>query len=467
MANPTITAPDAPARPALDRTIVVAAGVAVLAAVAASLARAADLDDEFVLLPLLVAAGLGLVWLAIRRFTLFVAVILILRASLDSLKGSAGSTSVLDPAALLSLAFLVAGGAWLLVQPKAERAPMSPLVMPLGLLALVGAVSTITSPNPVSGLVDVVKLATVVLMLAVLNQVCRTERDAKIVLVGAFASALVPLAIAGFQGVFETGLHYSDGFGRASGTFNHPNPFAIYLCFSILMLVSVVRYVHGRLRLAAALLTAGCTAALYFTYTRSAWIATVVGLLALAAFSGKRFVGLLAIGLVVAGLAIPGVASRFADLDETVTQSGAAGNSLVWRFEYWGQALTLSDDPLLGSGLSAIRTEGSEAKAPHNDFIRVFVETGILGFSAYLWFLWRGGGVIRTGLRRTRDGLWRGVVVGFGGVFAAYVLLSLVSNVITQLVLLWYLVAFASLAVAAPRLAPREEPAPQVSPALA
>jgi O-antigen ligase len=328
--------------------------------------------------------------------------------------------------------------------------------VPLGLLALVGAISTITSPNPASGLVDTVKLATVVLMIAVLNQVCRTERDAKVVLVAAIASTLAPLAVALYQGALGTGLHYSDGFGRATGTFNHPNPFAIYLCFSILMLVGLFRFVHGRTRLAVTALTVGCTIALYFTYTRSAWISTVVGLLAIAAFSGKKIVGFLAVGIVVAGLAIPSVASRFADLDETVTQSGAAANSLVWRFEYWGQALTLTDDPLLGSGLSAVRVEGSEEKSPHNDFIRVFVETGILGLFAYLWFLLRGAFVVAAGRRGTdRTSLWYGVVLGFGGVFAAYVLLSVVSNVITQLVLLWYLAAYASLAIAAPRLAPR------------
>jgi O-antigen ligase len=197
----------------------------------------------------------------------------------------------------------------------------------------------------------------------------------------------------------------------------------------------------------------------------------VVGLLTLAGLSGKKIVGFVAIGVIVAGLSIPTVAARFADLDDVTTQSLAAGNSLVWRLEYWRQAITLSDDPLLGSGLAAVKIEGSEGKEPHNDFIRVFVETGILGMAAFLWFLWRGIGVIRTGLRDTRDGFWRWVVIGFGASFGAYILLSLVSNVITQLALLWYLGAFAALAVAAPRLAPREEPdrAPrdEAAPALA
>ncbi|HEX6845264.1 MAG TPA: hypothetical protein VF235_09135, partial [Actinomycetota bacterium] len=273
MANPTITATGGRTRPWIDRDAIGPVVVVVVAAVTASLLRAAGADDEVVVLPLLLAAGLGMAWLAMRNFTYFVAVILVLRASLDELKVSQGETSLLDPAALMSAAFLVAGGIWLLVQPKAERAPASPLVVPIGLLALVGALSTMTAPNPVSGLVDVAKLATVVLMMAVLNQVCRRERDAKIVLGAALASTVIPLASAAYGWLTQSGFHYSDGFARATGTFNHPNPFAIYLVFTTLMLVAVSRAVHGRLRVATVALAISCTIALYFTYTRSGWIA--------------------------------------------------------------------------------------------------------------------------------------------------------------------------------------------------
>jgi O-antigen ligase len=102
-----------------------------------------------------------------------------------------------------------------------------------------------------------------------------------------------------------------------------------------------------------------------------------------------------------------------------------------------------------------VRIEGSEAKAPHNDFIRVYVETGFLGLAAYLWFLVRSAGVAIGGLRDTEPGPFRALVAGFTGVFVAFCILSLVSNVITQLVLFWYVAALAALAVAAPRIAPR------------
>ena len=44
------------------------------------------------------------------------------------------------------------------------------------------------------------------------------------------------------------------------------------------------------------------------------------------------------------------------------------------------------------------------------------------------------------------------MAVGFAGCLAAFLLLSLVSNVISQLVILWYFLAFAVAAAAGPRL---------------
>jgi putative inorganic carbon (hco3(-)) transporter len=435
--------------------------VVVVAAVAAGSAAASGASRAEITIPLIVVAGLGLAWLASTGFTYFVAAILLARASLDAVKLSTTGTGASDPAAIVSIVFLLAGGMWMLVQPAEDRAPRSPLVAPLVMLAAVGAFSTVSSANAASGLVDAGKLITVAVMLAVLNQVFTTERDVRIVVGAAFLSALVPLGFSVVQYATGSGFHYIDGFARLRSTFNHPNPFGIYLSFLIIMGAAILPYLRTRLQIALVWLLAGCGMALLATYTRSAWIAAAVGILVVTAFvSRKLTVAVLVIGAVIA-LSVPDISARFSDLDDTVTQSGAAGNSLVWRVEYWRQALELNDDPLLGSGLTAVRVEGSEAKEPHNDFIRVYVETGLLGLAAYLWFLWAAAKVALDGIRRTRDGFLRGVAIGFAGIITTYVVLSLVSNVITQLALLWYVGAFAAAAVAAPRLAPRE---PDVEP---
>jgi O-antigen ligase len=358
----------------------------------------------------------------------------------------------------VSAVFVLVGGLWLLVQPKEMRAPRSQLVAPLAVLALVGAVSTASSANAAAGLVDAAKLITIAVMLAVLNQVFRSERDVRIVVGAAFVSACIPLGVAAFQYITDSGFLYSNSFARVRATFIHPNPFAIYLTLILVMGAALLRYLTVKLQIALVWLMAACGLALLATYTRSAWIATAIGIVIVTWFVSRRAVlWVLVIGVTLV-LAVPDIGARFSDLEETTTMSGAAGNSLVWRFEYWGQALALNHDPLLGNGLAAVREQGSAEKEPHNDFIRVFVETGLLGTIAFAWFLFAASRVAVEGVRRTRDGYLRGVAVGFAGVVVAYVVLSLVSNVITQLVLLWYVGAFAAAAVAAPRLAPIDEP---------
>jgi O-antigen ligase len=191
---------------------------------------------------------------------------------------------------------------------------------------------------------------------------------------------------------------------------------------------------------------------LLLTYTRSAWIATLAGLLVVAFYQGKRLVPIMGFAVVLVVLLVPSVAERFSDLSTETTQSGAAGNSLVWRFEYWKQALELSENPIVGAGLRTVQASTDVSKEPHNDFIRVYVETGLIGLSAYLWFLVSLARSARRSIRYTRSPLEHAVAVGFAGCLAAFLLLSLVSNVISQLVILWYFLAFAVAAAAGPRL---------------
>ena len=427
----------------------------IVAAALAGLARGGGASRAAWLFPLVAAGAAGMAWLAIERFSLFVASILVVRASLDAVKLSSGGTGATDPAALVSLAFLAAGTIWYLGQEAHDRPPPSPLVAPLAIFTIIGAFSTIAATNPGPGIVDTFKLATVVLIVLVLNELLRDEHTFRLILYAVFLSAAIPVAVGALQFLAGSGLHYSGGFARVHGTFNHPNPYAIYLTTLLIMGAAIFRYVRDRVRVPLALLLLACGVMLVLTYTRSAWIATVAGLLVVGGLQGKKAIMIVGLAAVAVALFVPSVAARFSDLDETSTATGQAGNSLVWRFEYWQQAIDLNHNPLLGIGLSAVRIEGSEEKAPHNDFIRVYVETGVLGLAAYLWFLARSAGITIRALGETEPGPYRGIVIGFAGVFAAFCILSLVSNVITQLAILWYVAALATLAVVAPRLAPK------------
>lgn len=447
-------------QPLPPRGLAVAIAVAVAAAVAAGLGRAGGGSRADFVLPVVAALGLGLAWVAFTRFDLFLVAILVARASLDALKlGSTGATGggAFDPAAMLSVAFLFAGLLWMSAQSREPLAHTSPIVKPMAALVLAGAVSVVLSPNVTGAAIDVVKLGTVVVILIVLNQLFSSPRPVRLVLGAAVVSSIVPMAVAGYQFLTGTGLHDSGDFARVQGTFTHPNPFAIYLTLLIVMGAAVLRYLSPGRKLVLLLFMGGWGTCLLLTYTRSAWLATVAGVLTVGLYQGKKAVAIVGLVLIGVMLLAPSTAARFADLERDQTVSGATGNSLLWRFAYWKQALDLNHDPLLGNGLRSVRETTDAEKEPHNDFIRVFVETGAIGLFAYLWFissLWRTG---KRAIHNTGEGLFRGVAVGFFGCVVAFLLLSIVSNVITQLGILWYFAAFAAAAVAAPRLAPADD----------
>ena len=128
---------------------------------------------------------------------------------------------------------------------------------------------------------------------------------------------------------------------------------------------------------------------LYYTFTRSAWIATIIGLFAVAIMGRRRLMlGLMVGGIMLSLVALPSIAGRFADLGSSTSAAGYSSNSLSWRFSYWGDVLPLaSKDPITGIGLNMSSYETSQQKEPHNDFLRAYVETGIIGTLAYLALL--------------------------------------------------------------------------------
>ena len=208
---------------------------------------------------------------------------------------------------------------------------------------------------------------------------------------------------------------------------------------------------------------------LYHTYTRSAWVAAVIGLVAVAWIGRRKILGLALVVSVVVGLiAVPTIRQRFADLASvaggtTVNAQGNTSNSLAWRFDYWGQVLPLAlQNPVTGIGLKMSAFMTDQAKEPHNDFLRALVETGIVGGLAYFFLLTSMVMVARQALKKSGPGFDRSIAVGFAGCVIAFVLISIVSNVITEVIVLWYYVAFAAAAYAVTKFpAALREPEPE------
>jgi O-antigen ligase len=396
--------------------------------------------------------GAGLFSLAMGRFEMFVLALLVTRTSLDALKFG-GENAVLDPAALLGMLFLGAGVIWLLAQwREEERLRFSPLSWAVVGFAGAALLGTIVAPAYGPAFVEWTRLASVCVMFLVVERAAvRGIFRSQIVAVVMLASVL-PLAVAAYQIKSGADLFDAGGFGRATGTFTHSNPMAAFMALVVVMAFAhVVHSDNRRVQVWCGVAMAAASVGLFVTYTRAAWLAAILGILVVAGAKGRRWVGAAAAVLLIVLLTVPGATSRFSDLSDETTSRGEPSNSLSWRVEYWAEALDLAHaSPVTGIGLKQVATQSEEGKQPHNDFLRAYVEMGVVGLAAYLWMIWQFINTGRRAARVTRDGPARdrAFAIGFGGCAAGYVLMCLVANLMSQVVVGVYFVAFAGGAAA-------------------
>ena len=215
---------------------------------------------------------------------------------------------------------------------------------------------------------------------------------------------------------------------RFEGTFSQPNPFAIYLTMLIVMGAALFPHLTQKKKIGMAdpaLLLAGVPL-LHLHAQRvdrmcdrtSSQLRSWGSRQPHARAHGRRR-SWSRLSL------LPSIAGRFADLGSSTSAAGYSSNSLSWRFSYWGDVLPLANaDPITGIGLNMSSLATSQQKEPHNDFLRAYVETGIVGTIAYLALLVSMVLVARDSMRFTKRRAWsyeRSIAVGFAACVIAFV----------------------------------------------
>lgn len=459
-------------RPAGDPTgRLLTGGAALLCAVVAVVAGLAMThgDRVGVVLPLAVVVGLAVGVLALTRFAAYVLLMLAVRSCVDLFKLSGptagradagAATRALDPSTILAVLFLLAAGLWLAAQLR-ERGRLRGSLLGVALL-LVGAtslVSALGAAQPVPSALEALRIGTVVVMFVVLEQLMPDLPAIRRFLLAAYASLALALGYTAVLALLgDPPAEVKGDFTRISGPFSQSTTFGRYLMFMVIFGFGVHRYLARRLRVALGVLLAASLVFLLLTNTRSAILGAALGLVVVALLHRSRRL-LVALCLVaVAGAALlPTVAQRFGQLaDSTAVGGGPTGNTLAWRVDYWSEIVSLANrNPVTGIGPNMTKFEADEAKKPHNDFLRAYVETGLLGLLAYLAMMVLCLHAGWAALRRAPPGtLGRGIAVGFLGCAVAFVAVSAASNVISNVVTLWYFAAFAAAANAIARGVP-------------
>jgi O-antigen ligase len=194
-------------------------------------------------------------------------------------------------------------------------------------------------------------------------------------------------------------------------------PLSVYLAAAILA-------PRGRLRVAAAGLSAPLLAAAYLTYNRAVFIA----LYALAVVVGWRIGRRLGIALLVGGVVIGAILTPWYIAARGQAVGGVAetrpGELLIasdqQRLGAWAAAGRMFlDEPLLGQGYRAYRQLSVQygdtvLNAPHNEWLRFFAEHGVFVGLLGLGF------VLATAIRLARAPGWLGA-----GLFASFLSLCI------------------------------------------
>jgi len=465
---PTSPPPTSAERP--DGLLVLAGAMAVVAvAVATAVLYTTGSSRTAVVLPAAAVGGLGFVLLALHRFEWFVLATLAIRTVVD-LEKAGPTTNVVSgaptsvggsglAASALAVLFIVTSVLWLLAQRRAgHRFPMTPADAAFAVFVLACLLSTIGSVNRIATLTEVTRIVAAVLMFVVLERLLVDLGAVRRVLVACYVS-LIPAIGLGLVQSLSGGSFTSGGVSRIVGTFLHPNTFGFFLSMFMLMSIALYRHVQTRTRLLLGLVVLVCGGLLVLTYSRGSWVAFVVGLVIIGVFQSRAVFAWMIGGVVVVIGLLPSVVARVTDVTTADTATGAASNSLTWRFQYWLDVIGLNrDNPVTGIGLKGTRYITDQSKAPHNDFLRAYAETGLLGLLAFLLVVLAIIGIARRALRQAQPGLARGVAVGFAAVLAAYLIDSFGDNLMSEIVVLWYFYAFAACAAAVARLGSERRP---------
>jgi O-antigen ligase len=203
----------------------------------------------------------------------------------------------------------------------------------------------------------------------------------------------VGLSLVGFQEHF-TGVSIFTGdlafvgiyLGRAAGPFSNPAVYGPVLCMLVFLTSITARHSPDWRRVVASavgmLLT---TFALFFTYTRSAWVSLAVGLLTLMIFDRRLRWPLAAgfVGLAIVAAALYPVIQADSELYTRIADPangiGRLDNAALQWQAFW-------HSPLIGNGPGVFNANNNirAGWVSHNAFLTVLVDNGLYGLILFV-----------------------------------------------------------------------------------
>ena len=313
---------------------------------------------------------------------------------------------------LIEIFFVVAMLCWIVKRRlicnalNAFRPVRTMLDLPIAGFVLVGFLSTV---NSVSFSLSLEGFFFKLLQLIILYFIVVETIDDKVKLNKIVAVLFFSIAFIIADGIFQlkTGTdfirNYSIGGHRIQGPFGNPNSFAGWLTVMIPLTLSLAyfskndrfnlpeRYVWFKKAIGHILwiMTGLLILCLAFTYSRGGWLACVCTLILLGIFKSKKLLAATLAILLISLFVIQGPIYKGTGLSTKISEGK------IDRPTLWSEALNIVEDfPLLGSGLNTYAKIGPYYRIteetgvyPHNSYLHMAAESGILGLGTFLWVI--------------------------------------------------------------------------------
>jgi putative inorganic carbon (hco3(-)) transporter len=268
-----------------------------------------------------------------------------------------------------------------------------PLKIPISIFLLVALISSLLSRNLSASYIELSRLLSIFFLYIISYIHIEKKRDFFLLVNALIISTVVPSIWAVYQYFTNTGMTIPlEGItNRIYGTFTQPNLFAYYLVMPILfsiffILNNRVRYISDALRgfwLPIMVVLIG------LTFTRGAWLCFVLAMLITAFIRYKRLFVAALIVIAAIFIFVPQVNQRVSNV---ITDPYSSFN---WRIKLWTDGFSYTKEKFfLGQGTGTakeyiLEKRGPEfgSSDPHNDYLKISLENGIIGLAAYLFLI--------------------------------------------------------------------------------
>jgi putative inorganic carbon (hco3(-)) transporter len=321
----------------------------------------------------------------------------------------------------IAIILVSCSAAWLLLTlaDKVDRRALglTPIHLILGLYWLISLLSTALSPHKKAALVGLGKLSLYLLVFLLLARVLRVQRWRNVVISVYLFTALIvsTYGIRQWFGGVEQLATWVDptsdqaGITRVFSYLGNPNLLSAYLIPAIAFSISAIFvWQSWGPKILAGFMASANSLCLILTFSRGGWLGMVLTLVSMALMvlywerdrlperwrSQAIPVALTAMALFLIAAIVLVPALRLRVLSLFVGRGDSSNN---FRLNVWGSVLQMIQDrPIFGIGpgnsvfnkvYPLYQKPRFTALSAYSIFLEVLVETGVIGFVAFLWFI--------------------------------------------------------------------------------